>query len=174
MGGYAYAGDNPVADSDPTGLGAVGPPGSDCSTGTEYLTQCGGNGTSDTPAPGGGATGAATVTSSGVAGCNKFDCAYAADAWARMAPTPGGWKSLLAGVGCFFVGLGNMAVCAQPLACLGYKALGGEMPSASLLTLLCAENRCHAMRPGHIHGSGSAIDFAPGAWLSVGARAGGQ
>jgi hypothetical protein len=140
MGGYAYAADNPVTDSDPTGQIAVGPPGSGCSTGTEYNPQCSGNGTGDAPAPGGGgndgssgtATSTATSTSpsSSIYGCNKFDCASAAAAWAHVAPTPGGWKSLLAGVGGFFVGFGDMAVCSQPLACLGYKAIGGEMPSA--------------------------------------------
>jgi RHS repeat-associated protein len=44
MGGYSYAADNPVSASDSTGLLPVGPGGSGCSLGTEYLKQCGGNG----------------------------------------------------------------------------------------------------------------------------------
>jgi RHS repeat-associated protein len=61
-GGYTYAGDNPSTDSDPTGAIQVGPPTSSCSTGTEYLEQCGGSGTS---AGGGGDPGATSGGSTG-------------------------------------------------------------------------------------------------------------
>jgi RHS repeat-associated protein len=48
LNGYAYAGNDPVSNSDPTGELAVGPggggDGGGCSTGTEYLKQCGGSG----------------------------------------------------------------------------------------------------------------------------------
>jgi RHS repeat-associated protein len=60
MGGYAYAADNPVTDSDPSGQIAVGPSNSDCSTGTEYLPQCGGHGASGT-GTGGGTGGTAST-----------------------------------------------------------------------------------------------------------------
>jgi RHS repeat-associated protein len=129
MGGYAYAGDNPVTHSDPTGLMLPSEGGSEC--GTPGAPPC------DPQSTGGGGNGGGSGTATTTAtptlpprGCNKFDCAYASAGWARTAPTPGGWKSLLAGAFSFFVGLGDMAVCSQPLACLGYKAIGGEMPSA--------------------------------------------
>jgi hypothetical protein len=174
MGGYAYAGDNPVADSDPTGLGAVGPPGSDCSTGTEYFTQCGGNGTSDTPAPGGGATGTATVTSSGVAGCNKFDCAYASDAWAQMAPTPGGWKS------CLLVSAASSLASAIWRSAPSRWRAWATKPSAATCPPRASSPSCVPKTVVTLCELVIFVDqaqqsiFAPGAWLSVGARAGGQ
>ncbi len=81
LNGYTYAADNPVNDSDPSGDIAVGPGSSDCSTGTEYLTQCGGNGTGDTGSNGsgdGGTTGSTggggTTGSTGISdgGCSSY------------------------------------------------------------------------------------------------------
>jgi RHS repeat-associated protein len=44
---YDYAQDNPITSSDPTGMIRTGPPGSTCTTGTEYEKVCGGNGNPD-------------------------------------------------------------------------------------------------------------------------------
>jgi RHS repeat-associated protein len=53
---YAYATSNPTTDQDPTGALPVGPGGSGCSPGTEYLEICGGNGH-----PGSSDTGGSTI-----------------------------------------------------------------------------------------------------------------
>jgi hypothetical protein len=68
MGGYTYAGNNPVTFADPGGLTTTGPSGSHCSPGTAYLTQCGGNGTSPTGTSPGGSSGTETGDGSGGGG----------------------------------------------------------------------------------------------------------
>jgi RHS repeat-associated protein len=51
LNAYAYAEDTPPTGEDPSGAITVGPPGSGCTTGTEYIQKCGGNGN---PSPSGG------------------------------------------------------------------------------------------------------------------------
>jgi len=86
-----------------------------------------------------------------------------------MAPTPGGWKSPLAGVALYTNWLSSHGVDTSV-----NSTYTDGIALMSLLTLLCAENRCHAMRPGHFMDQAQQSIFAPGAWLSAGARTGGQ
>jgi RHS repeat-associated protein len=137
MGGYAYAADNPVTNSDPTGRIAVGPSGSSCSTGTEYISWCAGSGSDggingDSGTSSGTASGTASPTNPGSPRHHRPDFAVALAhqiADGQLSGT-GDWVDTLAGLGSVPAGLGDVALCVSNLAECGQLAVSGEMPSA--------------------------------------------
>jgi hypothetical protein len=137
MGGYAYAADNPVTNADPTGQIAVGPSGTSCSTGTEYLSWCAGSGSDggingDGGTASGTSTGTDSPTNPGSPRHHRPDFAVAVAqqiADGQLSDT-GNWLDFLAGLGSVPAGLADIAACEANLLACGQLAVSGDMPSA--------------------------------------------
>ena len=123
LNGYSYAGDDPVSSTDPTGQMAVGPGSSGCSTGTEYLSQCGGSGQnplgsgSSSSSSGSGSSGSGSSGSGGgqwvpdvSPSCGRFGVGCS-DAREWEPSVPGGTLGFLAGLGDSFMNLLDMGDC---------------------------------------------------------------